>query len=98
MITSSDFKHHIQSTKEFYEVLCRNGYYQPTFRSNAVNEAYMVGVMHKKVFCPKDDDIRFKNCFSQPTKDILIAKLMEVAEKKKWNLGFSAENKPDKAG
>jgi hypothetical protein len=60
-----------------------------------VNEAYMVEVMHKKIFFPKDDEIRVKNCFSQPTKDALIAKLMEVAENKQWNLGFGGDSKPD---
>jgi hypothetical protein len=57
----------------------------------------MRGIMKGKYFCPMYDDIRLKSCYSRPTKTVLFAKLCAIAEKNKWNLGFTDENLPNKS-
>ena len=42
-------------------------------------------------------DIRLLPCFTPPSKEVLIKKVLAVAKKNDWELGFSDENKPDKA-
>ena len=86
----------MQTKFELYELLIRNGYYLPLFKSTAVSEAYLSGIMDGDIFCPLDSDIRIKNCFSQPTKKVMLSKLSEVAKKSKWNLGFSDDAVPNK--
>ncbi len=60
-------------------------------------EEYLIGVMNSKYFCPKHSDIRLLPLYTPPTKEVLLKKVQIIAEKKGWAMGFSDENKPDKA-
>jgi hypothetical protein len=79
-----------------YEVLIRNGFFLPTFKSNALTEAYMQGIIDGKIFCPKDADIRLKNAYSLPTKKALFGKLIAIAKSNKWALGLNENTNPNK--
>jgi len=37
-----------------HEVLIRNGFFLLAYKSNAITEAYMHGIIDNSVFCPKD--------------------------------------------
>ena len=93
----TEFASQVQSKAELYEVLIRNGWYLPSYKSTAVCEDYLMGVIKGKYYCPKFSDICLLPCFTPPTKEVLIGKLNVIAEQNEWNLGFSDENKPDKS-
>lgn len=79
-----------------YELLIRNGFFLPSFKSTVVSEAYLNGIIEGDIFCPLDSDIRVKNCFSQPTKASMLSKLSEIAKKNKWALGYIDDALPNK--
>ena len=70
----------MQSKLEYYEVVIRNSWFLPAYKSSAITEAYLEGVVQDKIFCPKDRDVRLKNAYSLPTKEVLLAKILAIAE------------------
>ena len=48
------------------------------------------------IYCPKDSEIKFKNCFTPPTKKLLIPKLAAIANANHLNFGYDDKHLPDK--
>ena len=80
-----------------YKVAVRNSFYLPSPKSSAVTEFMLYNVLQGKYWCPKDKDIRVKNCVTAPLKETLIQSLMLICEKKKHNIAWIDEtHMPDK--
>lgn len=63
-----EVQQHIHSKNDLYFACIRNGFYLPKLKSTIVTEEYIENVIHKKVLCPKFEDVRLKPCPSPPDK------------------------------
>lgn len=95
-VTVSQFKEHVRSKDELYDMLVRNKFFLPKLSSTMVTEDYMTSVMLLQTTCPKYSEIRLSAAPSLPIKEVLIAKLEAIAKSNHWNFGFSEKGKPDK--
>jgi hypothetical protein len=67
----------------------------PNESSTIITEDYLQRIVDRKVFSPRNAEIRLLAAPSLPTKDVLIAKLQSVAKEKKWNIAIEETAKPD---
>jgi hypothetical protein len=87
----------VACVKDLYIFTARNGFYLPKEKSSAVNELMLINVLKGTYWCPKDKDIRVKNCVTAPLKETLIQALMLICEKNKHNIAWIDEtHMPDK--
>jgi len=54
-----------------------------------------MGVLSEDIFCPKDVELKYKNCFAAPNKQIMIVKLKKISKKMNINLGIDTKHIPD---
>ena len=67
----------------------------PNESSTIITEDYLQGIVDRKIFSPRNAEIRLLAAPSLPTNDFLNAKLQLVAKEKKWNLLIEESAKPD---
>lgn len=94
--TITAFKKFIQSRADLLEAAHRNGYVLPKLTSSICSEDYLMKVINGEVHCPKDSEVRLKNCFAPPGKDLLMKKVLKAAKDKQIELGISEKHIPDK--
>ena len=91
------FKKFISGREDLWEVVFRNGYVLPKVSASIYSEDYLMGVLSEAIFCPKDVELKCKNCYAPHTKQIMIDKLAKIAAKKmNINLGIDQKHIPDK--
>jgi hypothetical protein len=96
-MSSAQFSKHVTCVEDLYKMAQRNGFYLPKFKSSAVNEAMLINVLKGTYWCPKDKDIRVKNCVTAPLKETLVQQLRLNCDKKKYNVFWIDEmHLPDK--
>ena len=71
-------KHTCSGKKHFFEVLSRNGYYLPSLRSGIINFDYLAGVRSGAITVPRYHELRFRACFTPPSKQVLAEELLKV--------------------
>ena len=94
-------EHNIMSRRHLYEILVRNSYFLPKFKSGLVNYDWLLAVRQGVVYCPKYSEIRIRQCFDPPTKEVLVKELLRIVRAKRppLNIGIASETKgglPDK--
>jgi hypothetical protein len=73
------------------------GYYLPSQKSSAVNEHILFQVLQGQYWFPKYVDIKLKRCVRGPAKEVLIEKVMTLAENNGLNVAWIDNNHhPDK--
>lgn len=81
-LTVNQFADKIKCKRDLYEALIRNGYFLPSIKSSVVSEKYLVGILEGNIYCPKIESIKLKGCPSPPSKEVLIAKLLEALKQR----------------
>ena len=77
-LTTSKLSEYVMDLHDLYTLADRKGYYLPAEKSSAVCEVMILQILQGLYWCPKYDQIRMKPCPRPPTKDVLVAKLMEI--------------------
>jgi len=78
--TLTAFRKLIQSRGDLWEAANRNGYVLPKLTSSICTEEYLRKVISGEYYCPKDAEVRLKNCFAHPGKDYLQKKVLKAAK------------------
>ena len=79
-LTTAKFSEYVMDVHDLYVLAVRNGYYLPAEKSSVVNEVMLFQILQGVYWCLNDEVIRMKPCPRPPTKDVLIAKLIEVCD------------------
>jgi len=96
-MTSSSFADYFMNMADLYNLAMRNGYYLPSQKSSAVNELMLFHVLQGQYWCPKYADIKLKPCVRAPVKEVLIKKVMALAESNNLNVAWiDSVHHPDK--
>ena len=66
--TAREVQAHIRSKHELYVAAVRNGIFLPQFKATVITEEYIEDCIHRRVLCPRFDEIRLKPCPSPPDK------------------------------
>lgn len=85
----------MQDKRDLYEAVQRNGWYVPSYKSNACNEKYLKKVLLGKVYCPKYEDIKMLPCPRPPSKTVLYEKFKAIMASKKFTIAFDDKHLPD---
>ena len=94
--TVAAFQRFIQLRGDLLEAAHRNGYVLPKLTTSICSEEYLVNVINQELYCPKDSEVRLKNCFAPPEKETLMKKLLKVEKEQQKNLGIDDKHIPDK--
>jgi hypothetical protein len=62
----------IKNKEAFYELLVRNKYVLPAYDSKFITAQMLIDIRDAKVFSLKEPEVFFAQCFSPPTKQILV--------------------------
>ena len=89
------FKRYVTGKEDLWEVVFRNGYVLPKVSPSICSEQYLMGVLSQEIFCPKHVELKCKNCFAPPTKQVMIDKLAKISKKMNINLGIDTKHIPD---
>jgi len=77
-VSASAFSLKVRDKKDLYELASRNGFFLPSYKSRAVTEDYLIGILRNEIWCPRAADIRIVKCVKPPTVDVLLGKFREV--------------------
>lgn len=62
-----------------------------------ITEQYLLDVMEGRLYCPRSTEIRLAPCPRPPTKSVLLDKLLDIAEAKRFGEhGVSRSRAPNK--
>lgn len=95
--TVAAFKRYIGCREDLWEAAFRNGFVLPKVNASICTEEYLRKVIDEVYYCPKDVEIKSKNCFAPPSKQTLLEKLKKVAVTMKIDLGITDKHVPDKS-
>ncbi len=96
-MTTSAFSEFVMDMHDLYDLAVRNGFYVPSETSTAINEIMLLNVLQGQYWCPKFDEVRMRPCPKPPQKQVLIDKLMDIADDKDLNITWIDEKHlPDK--
>ena len=96
-MSSSKFSEFVMCLDDLYNLAVRNGFYLPKKKSSAVNEIMLYNILQGNYWCPKTDDIRFKNCVKAPLKETLLEKIATVCVNRDLNIAWiDDKHTPDK--
>ena len=82
----------VRSPKHFYELLLRNQYLMPDFKSTIITMPWMMDVRNGDIPIPKTDQVQYRNCATPPTKEILIKECQKAVN---HELGIKKWKQPD---
>ena len=83
----------IVSRRHLYELLVRNNHFLPKFKSGICNYDWLVAIREGLVHCPKYSEVRIRQCYDPPTKELIVKELLLVTRAKRppVNLGIASE-------
>ena len=88
----------ISSVKELWELMVRNDHYMPELNSKYCTMKTLLHVKEGKLFGMKHSAMKFKKIAQEPSKKVLLDKLIHYVGLRGGNLGVSEKknNVPDK--
>ena len=88
----------ISSVKELWELMVRNDHYMPELKSKYCTMKTLLHVKEGKLFGMKHSAMKFKKIAQEPSKKVLLDKLIHYVGLRGGNLGVSEKknNVPDK--
>jgi len=88
----------ISSVKELWELMVRNDHYMPALKSKYCTMKTLLHVKEGKLFGMKHSAMKFKKIAQEPSKKVLLDKLIHYVGLCGGNLGVSEKknNVPDK--
>jgi hypothetical protein len=88
----------ISSVKELWELMIRNDHYMPALKSKYCTMKTLLHVKEGKLFGMKHSAMKFKKIAQEPSKKVLLDKLIHYVGLRGGNLGVSEKknNVPDK--
>jgi len=68
-LSVNEFAKYIQNRRDLYEAVTRNDFYLHKYKCGMITEAFLVGVLQGKIYCPKVNEIKMKQCVRPPHKE-----------------------------
>ena len=83
--------------RTYHGLMVRNGFFMPTMTSSICSLDWMDKVREGKLWIPKDEEVRLKNCAAAPTKQNVLLEIEKLLKLKKLgSIGWTDELTPDK--
>ena len=65
----------IKNKESMYELMIRHKYVLPAYDSKFITGQMLVEIRDKKIFCLMEPEVYFAQCFTPPTKAVLVDKM-----------------------